>query len=195
MKPNKKPQSTELQSSARVVDGKLILSLPDAISPVVWQMNLDDVSASALKVEEKTDSKTKSVSYALLMSAGKNEHTDIALNASRESAVAALMAASAAMENAQDRMPKNPGVHGMQYAAPPYQGPAVYGSSGSGKKKWILMGLAGLGVLVLLNIWASMQPVPPQSLQSASTGAPSADVPAQQQSGVPLSADAFLQDQ
>ena len=39
------------QSSARVVDGKLILSFPHALTPVVWQMDLSQTKASALEVQ------------------------------------------------------------------------------------------------------------------------------------------------
>ena len=40
-------------ASAKVVDGTLILSLPDAISPVVWRMELGHAKSSAIEVREQ----------------------------------------------------------------------------------------------------------------------------------------------
>ena len=47
-------------SAARVVDGKLILSFPKAITPVVWQVDLSDVKASRFEIahDEKADTYT-----------------------------------------------------------------------------------------------------------------------------------------
>ena len=55
-------------SSAKVVDGALILSLPDAVSPVVWRMELDDVKAASLGIEPKDNNV-----YVLTMKEGKGD--------------------------------------------------------------------------------------------------------------------------
>ena len=45
----------KLIPSAKIVDGILILSLPDALRPVVWQMELSQSRTSALEVREHED--------------------------------------------------------------------------------------------------------------------------------------------
>ena len=42
-------------SSAKIVDGILVLSLPDAIHPVVWQMELGQSKSSALEIREQLE--------------------------------------------------------------------------------------------------------------------------------------------
>src|SRR5690606_21303301 len=42
-------------ASASVVDGTLIISLPDAITPVVWRFALGQAKASALEVRPQDD--------------------------------------------------------------------------------------------------------------------------------------------
>ena len=48
----------ETSASANVVDGKLILSLPEAENPVVWQMDLSSAKASALEVKKDEEKDT-----------------------------------------------------------------------------------------------------------------------------------------
>ena len=83
-------------SSAKVVDGALILSLPDAVSPVVWRMELDDVKAASLGIEPKDNNV-----YVLTMKEGKGDTKEIAPFDNKDKAVKALMAASSALENSQ----------------------------------------------------------------------------------------------
>lgn len=40
-------------SSAKVVNDTLVLSLPDAKSPIVWRMELTEIKAAAFELQEK----------------------------------------------------------------------------------------------------------------------------------------------
>jgi hypothetical protein len=82
-------------ATAKVVDGTLILSLPDAVTPVVWRMELGHVKASAIEVREQDDG-----TFMLTLKTPKGDINDIAPYATRSKAVAALVAVSRAMEHA-----------------------------------------------------------------------------------------------
>ena len=53
----KQDNTQTTQSIANVVDGKLILSLPEAATPVIWQMDLEQAQSCALEVKEDKKSK------------------------------------------------------------------------------------------------------------------------------------------
>ncbi|HEY8189211.1 MAG TPA: hypothetical protein VIF12_00890, partial [Micavibrio sp.] len=73
-------------ASASVVDGALILSLPDALTPIVWRLELGQTRASALEVRDREDG-----SFMLLLKTPRGDVNDIAAFSSRGRAVAALM--------------------------------------------------------------------------------------------------------
>ncbi|MCK6418111.1 MAG: hypothetical protein L6Q57_04125 [Alphaproteobacteria bacterium] len=85
-----------IKSQAKVVDGKLILSCTNALTPVVWQMDLAPAKASALEVQEQENGQAR-----LLLRTQKNETVDIATFASKSEAIAMLQAVMRALEGAQ----------------------------------------------------------------------------------------------
>lgn len=174
-------------ASASVVDGTLILSLPDAISPVVWRLELGQAKASALEVRQGEDDV-----YTLLLKTPRGDGNDIARFVSRGRAVAALMAVSRAMEQA----------HGQIYPAAndtePYNPALLPVPKGKQKKarrpSQMPQGLIGAAVAVaiiiaLLGILLNMAPRPVMSLSQTS---PAAGMPAASTSGVAVSADEFF---
>ncbi len=167
------------QSSARVVDGKLVLSFPHAITPVVWQMDLTQVKASALEVHED---KTTGVATLVLKTPG-GSNTDVAPFEKKSQAVEALMAVSRALESAQGQIRVVAAGEAATYA----QAPRKPFSPG----KWIAAVLALFMLFILFNIWGSNLPQRPSSVESASSADPSAPRP-EAEAGVPLSADDFL---
>jgi hypothetical protein len=189
MKNALKSFSSPHSSSASVVDGKLILSLPDAITPVVWQMDFSSVKASALEVRE-----TKEGTFTLTLKTPKGEALDVAPFAKREQAINGLMAAARALENAQGRIHPGTSVslgetqgHGVHITREPRQ----RGSAG----KWIGT-IAALALLVVLvGIWGSLAPRPPGGVSAMTTDIPSVTTPAERTPGVPQSADDFLKGQ
>ena len=95
-----KKTNDEYESSAKVVDGNLILSLPDAINPVVWRMELGSVKASALEVKPLAAEGT----FLLSLKTPKGEVHDIAPFQTRDQAVRALMRVSAGLQGAQGKL-------------------------------------------------------------------------------------------
>lgn len=79
-------------SSAKVVDGTLVISMPDAISPVVWRMDFGHAKSSAIEVRDNDGH------YVLILKTPKGDVNDIAPFDSKAKAVNALMAVSRAME-------------------------------------------------------------------------------------------------
>ena len=174
------------ESSAKVVDGKLILSLITAKTPVVWQMDLDQAKASALEVKE---GEGENPSFTLALKTPRGSVDTIAEFETKEAAVEGLMAASKALENAQGHIRA---VNENDASAVAYVPPAT---KKSGWKKWIV------GILVLIFAWllyslllAQIQPqvMNGPSIQTSTSG-PAASAPSARESqGVPVSADDFL---
>lgn len=166
------------KSSAKVVDGKLILSLLGARKPILWQMDLSDAKASALEIESIDKS------FVLRLKTAKGETLDIAPFENQESAMKALKAASKALESAQGQI--RPANHEAANQSVPVQK--------SGQRNWFLKlvmvvfmfaGILFIGSLALtfLNSGSvQSRAVPPSSIQPAP----------QSQIGVPMSADDFL---
>lgn len=193
MKAKRNQPANNNQPSAKVLEGKLILSIPHAIDPVVWQMDLSEVDASALKVEQKG----KTDHYRLLMSASNDVSNEIAVFETKDAGIQTLMEISAALENAHGHMHARSETNyaSGNYSNPPYLRPQNRENKKTGRKTGtIILGLVLL--FVLFTFWASMQPAPPSMVQqSASTTSQNQQAsqnPADQ-SGVPVSADAFLQ--
>ncbi|MCF8496433.1 MAG: hypothetical protein K9G62_07190 [Alphaproteobacteria bacterium] len=163
-------------SSASVVDGKLILSFPGAEVPVVWQMDFTQVKSSALEVVKNED---KNI-WTLALRTPKGEGMDIARFARREDAVDGLMAASRALEDAHGRIrsPSAEIISTQSFAAPRKKG------------KWRSVFIGLLLLLVLFVVWAMLSTRP---LQGLDEGSMETDSGVSAESGVPLSADQFLQ--
>lgn len=165
---------TSYRSTAKVVDGSLVLSLPDALVPTLMRMDLEEVRAAALEVTPRKET------YVLTLKVSKDNIRDIAPFETREQAVAALMAASQALEKGSARANYTPADE--QRA----------GTSGSALK-WV--GAVGV-VLFLFWIVSSMGsqiPRPPASEGATNTAsATGASAGGKDATGVPLSADEYL---
>jgi hypothetical protein len=103
-------------SSAKVIDGILILSLPDAISPVVWQMELGQSKSSALEIRNSDDGK-----FILTLKTPRQDVLDIATYANKDVAIKALLVTSQALEKAQGQLKAG---H-QNYQSPFYPVPAL----------------------------------------------------------------------
>lgn len=91
------------RSSAKVVDGTLVLSLPDAQSPIVWRMDLNTAKSSAIEVRENDDNK-----YDLMLKTSKADAHVIGTYEFKIKATQALMAVTKAMRKAEGQMPVIP---------------------------------------------------------------------------------------
>lgn len=178
-----KKKKQETNASARVVDGKLVLSLPDAISPVVWQMDLATVKASALEIVHDE----VRGAYALTLKTIKGENAEIAAFDNRTAALEGLMSASNALAGAhgQIRNGESGGQSVTSFAAP-----AKKTSIG----RTILKILLGLVLIwIAFSIWSYAVVFKQTSGNGVTNTASSTS--AQSSSGVPVSADAFLSGQ
>jgi hypothetical protein len=169
-------------SSAKVVDGSLILSLPDAVSPVVWRMELGSVKSSALEVREKGDL------FVLTLKTPKGDVSEVAPFTERGRALRALMAVSSAMENAHGE------IRGQ--AANDEAGEIIAPARRRKSKGNLTAGLIGVAVLAVL-IFALMRLTPsaPLQMQQGGEAGEASSVSGQANSdatGVPLSADDYL---
>ncbi len=163
------------QTTARVVDGKLILSLPEAIKPVVWQMELGDAKASALEVQDDTQNNR----YALCLKTPRGEAAEIAVFAKRSQAIGSLMETAKALQDARGQIQSRTETMSQPVQiAPAKKGGALAAS---------ILGVCLL--LVLLFVWNVIG-----NTHAGSTSiAPSSVTPsAATENGVPLSADEFL---
>ncbi len=175
-------------ASASVIDSTLILSLPDAITPVVWRLDLGQTKASALEVREREEGV-----FTLLLKTPRGDVNDIANFATRGRAVAALMAVTRAMEQAHGQIrsfANDSDSYNPTHLPVPVRGRKTkdHSPKGSHDKGWI-GGLIALALIVILgSLIMNMGPKPVSSLSAAS---PAAGTPAIE-SGVPVSADDFL---
>ncbi len=166
------------ESSAKVVDGNLILTLPDAMNPVIWRMELGNVKSSALEVRANDNH------FLLALKTPKGDVHDIAPYENRERALHALMQVSHALGKAEGKMasPSAAGPTQILQATP------VKNSSGF---KWLIALGAVIVLIFLFSYLSSMTPRDevlgtPTSLDTTS---PATD---NSESGVPLSADQYL---
>lgn len=156
--------SNKNASSAKVVDGNLIISLPDAINPVVWRMELGSVKASALEVRANDNN------FLLALKTPKGDVHDIAPFDSRDKAVQALMNVSHALHHAEGKMQVSSGT----MSTPAVSAPA---SSAGGVIKTIIVILAILALLYVLALFivpSSSGPDTPGA--PATSSAPSGEV-------------------
>ncbi|MCB1563525.1 MAG: hypothetical protein KDJ75_08135 [Alphaproteobacteria bacterium] len=177
-------------SSAHVAAGKLVLSLPGALSPVVWQMDLEKSAMSALEVTEGE----KKESWLLVLKVPNEKSQTIAVFETREGAVEAMMAASGALASAQScaampqAVPSAGAVHMLHPAGLPHGAyPAPKPKGGYGKRLGLV--LAIVLVVVLFGIWSAQLPRAPQTMEGVAAGTTTS---AQDAAGVPVSADEFL---
>lgn len=179
----------KFNTSAKVIDGTLILTLPNAVRPVVWQMQLGQTKSSALEVREQNDG-----NWLLVLKTPRMDVMEIAPFATKEKAVKALMAVSRAMEKAQGQIASYSG-----NAA--YPVPAVI--PGCARFSWLCRLLRGvlyafLALVLLILLWSGVRWVmgsgaqtPMDQQHSAFQEAPLEQAPA----GAPVSADDFLNNQ
>lgn len=155
-------------ASAKVVDGSLIITLPDAKNPVVWRMALGETRAAALEVIARGDE------HVLILKTPKGSSTDIAPFDKREQASDALMAVARAMEQAEGRIKP---ASGASLPVPPKREKTW---------KWLIPLALILAALFFFSQTASMTAPVGTANTAGKAGGGANDI------GVPLSADSFL---
>ncbi len=166
-------------STAKVVDGVLILSLPDAVSPIVWQMELGQSKSSALEIRT-----TDNGQFILALKTPRQDVLEIATYANRDAAVKALLVTSQALEKAQGQLKSAPVGYSNHYQVPAVSSPQSHGGFLAVLKKtasFIGMVLGGLIVIGLILFIAG-------KIFSGAPTTPSSNAPS-----APISADEFLE--
>ncbi len=103
------------KSSAKIVDRTLLLSLPDAIEPVVWRMDLGTAKSSAIEVRANDNGQ-----YDLVLKTPKTDAHLIATYDFKIKATRALMMVTGAMSKA-DRVFPTRGDNENRYLPVPIQ--------------------------------------------------------------------------
>lgn len=159
---------TKDKPSAKITGDTLVISLPNAIDPVVWRMDMGNVREAALEVrKEKTG-------YSLILKKPGNDQTGIAAFDSKEEAGDALIVISQALQ--QNTKPARSQQDRHPVATMPTQAPG---------RSWLWLIPLGLIVLAVFLLsrstdMLSVEYTPPgDAVQSGETG-------------VPLSADQVL---
>lgn len=169
----------KLASSAEVIDKHLILSLPNAIEPVVWRMALDKIGTASFEVKPVKSSDT----YKLTLKPKKGTAEIIAPFADKDQAMKALLDASSAMQRPEQKTTT------AQDNNAPCPTPAQAKKQGS--NKWLFL---FLGFLAVIGLYAYMLKQAPNTIKDFGNNQATTPSSLQEQDGVgvPLSADDFL---
>lgn len=164
-------------SNIKIVDGKLILSLPEAETPVVWQMDLEKAQSASFTVLENKKEKN----FALVFKTQEGNADDIATFSKKQSAVDILMETSNALQNAQGQIKSR----------------ATTNINDNNKKSDKLGAILAIALVIVLIIIWSISAAGPGRLGQGGVDPQSAsfsgsDNNPRQSSGVPVSADDFL---
>lgn len=166
----KKACCSKNNSGARVVDGSLVLSFPDASEPVVWRMNLAQAQEAGFEIKQD---KSK---FKLIQKSSGSEQ-DIASFDTRESAVDALMEVSSALQG----------------------GRKAANDAGPMKSETAQWLIAIAGVLIVIGLFAYLSNIAPKDSTPAAGTSTAAStqtsVDPEKSSGVAVSADDFLKGQ
>ena len=188
----KKKNTKNLNASAKVVDGILVLSLPGAVSPVVWRWTLDDKKASALEVRKQDDG-----THKLILKTPRGDAQDVAPFETKEMAMQALMVVSEAMENAQGQIRSSEAyTHANETPALLAAPQPRHEETDSKEGLKVAIGLIGMAAIVAFFLWLgagmgiTQETASPASAQQTSDqdNSPSNGL----ETGVPLSADDVL---
>lgn len=177
---------------ATIREGMLVLSLTNAISPVVWRLDMRKVSASALEVRENDNAR-----YDLVLKTQKSDVNHIASFENKQEALDALKVVMRAIENAplndfhlSRAVSENKQSTAHQNNTKSTEIPDIP-STISSRNRPVLAGAIGAGVVVLLLIvlgWIGSAQQAGQN--SASLVSPRGT--AAETTGKPVSADEFL---
>ncbi len=169
--------------SAKVADGRLILSMPDAETPVVWIMDLNDAATAVLRLE--TDKQGLNV---LKKYGGKAAAETVAVYRSRKKAERALIKAASALEKARDSR---------LHVGPNSQPVIIRPASRIGRfftlflYAWFAIYLSMLMYNYMFSFAQTVSPEVPQMVRQLEQQQEK-EKPAPSMDGVPQSADEFL---
>ena len=176
----KRKNSKPLTSSAEVVDNHLILSLTNAIEPIVWRMALDKIGTASFEIKEiKT-----SGNHKLVLKPKKGTAETIATFEQKDDALTALIQASDAMQkpNNVNKTSKS-NEQKINIITPE----AINSSTKQSSKKWLWLLLGLFIVIGLYSYLVNSMPNRVSNIGSTQTATTAPTSPSGLQSGIPLS--------
>jgi len=178
-----KKKDTAPLASAAINDDCLIVSLPDAIEPKVWRLDLEKAKDSSFEVKKENKS------FALMVKKSTRAKPDvIGQFETKEKALSALLMVSEALKTnksksatpVKEKEPKS-----KKEAPNPVAAPA--------NNRGVVALLSTLLVIgIVYYFWTQSMPSS-QSFETRALTTQGAVDPSQPQTGVPMSADDFLQ--
>ncbi len=183
-----KNDSIENKTTANVVDNHLILSLPKALDPVVWRMELKKTGAAAFEVKED-----KNGLSLLQVKLTKTSAETIAPFDNKSDAVEALMIASQALQNSSQSTETLSGTKGKSSQTKKAKSSNTTASANDNQSvsKWLIALLATGIIIALFSYLSNMVPNRTQ-ISDTTTSSSINGAPVTSKTGVPVSADDFL---
>ena len=176
-------------STAEVVNGYLILSLPNAIEPIVWRMALDKIGTAAFEVKQEDNSNITK----LTLKPKKGTAEIIASFTDKDKTMQALMAASRALQTAPPKSvtttPLNTSQKRQHAETQTVSTSSETNNGQTETHKWII---AVFGVLIVLGLYYYLTTLIPTTNIGFGTQNTAATATTEQSTGVPVSADDFL---
>lgn len=164
----------EIKLQATVVDGDLVLTLPQALTPVVWRLELGQTKSASFLLEEADKG------YALIHKSAHGKAKEIALFSDRDLAMEALMITARALEKQSlSALPQKKAANdsGFKNSATAHT---------KAKRSFMPLLVGAALVALCFFVFSAIKPQTTTFLEQARFEAPSA------QTGVPVSADQFL---
>lgn len=178
-------------SNAEVVDNHLVLSLPDAIEPVVWRMALEKIDTASFEVKPQKDNDQAK----LVLKPKKGAAEVIANFETKTAAVDALMIASKALQRGSSQAASQKEqivVKASTESDSSHETVTISNSNNKEKQKWALAILGAFLVLGLYYYLTTLIPNTAQSFDNANNNSLNSTLNPTEATGVPVSADDFL---
>ncbi len=179
----KKKQNNQV--SATVADDYLILSLPNAVEPIIWRKSLEKIGSTTFEVK-KVANKDQ---YNLTLQKTKTTSEKIATFDNKEDALLALNAASEAFHGhskAPNLSKQTDNISAQSLQATPQK---------ASSNKWLWLFIATIAVVGLYAYMGKLIPnttITGETTTMTATSASTAPTSAAESTGVPVSADDFF---
>ena len=177
------------KSRASVAGDRLIMTFPDAVTPVTWQLDLKNANGSAIELEAD-----KTGAFSLVSKQGQKAKQTIAKFDSRGKAVRALMSTTDAIEKGVKQLSyaqHNAAQAGQVPPAVIVKNSSVLGSVMKGVLTTLLVVIV-LGILGLFGLNFVVSSLNPDREAASQVSSGTVSGQNNEAVGVPLSADDFL---
>lgn len=181
---SKKKQNQNNAVTATVADDHLVLSLPNAVEPIIWRKSLEKIGSAIFEVKKAAGKEI----FNLTLKKTKTSSEVIASFNDKEEAVVALNAASNAFHG---RGAQNIAHSSTITPATVSAQSQVQQNPNNNAQKWILAAIAAAIVIGLYIYMMNIMPVP-NVIGENQTGASNQGPVTPDSTGVPVSADDFL---